>query len=199
MIDFFKRLFGYQTETSGATAKERLRLVLLSDHLSLAPETIEAMKRDLLEVISRYVEIDEKQADVKFEHRDREIAMLASVPVRSVRLRPLPPPSKPPSRLSLVVPPAAPAPAAEPPAEPAPALGTAPAGSREPAPDAQPGEPVLAAASPDPQEAQPEAEPGAEPVALAVPRAATSSARRRRRRKKAQSGGQPLQMSAARY
>lgn len=193
MIDFFKRLFGYQPETSGATAKERLRLVLLSDHLSLAPETIEAMKRDLFEVISRYVEIDETQADVKFEHRDREIAMLASVPVRSVRLRPLPPPSKPPSRLSLVVPPAAPAPAAEPPAE------SAPARAQEPAPEAQPREAVLAAASPDQQEPKAEAEPGVEPETLAAPRAATSSARRRRRRKKAQSGGQPLQMSAARF
>ena len=36
MIEFLNKLFGRQT--SGATAKERLRLVLMSDHLSLAPE-----------------------------------------------------------------------------------------------------------------------------------------------------------------
>jgi cell division topological specificity factor len=94
MIDFFKRIFGIQSPASGATAKERLRLVLLSDHLSLAPDVVEALKRDLLEVISRYVEIDENHADVTFEHRDREIAMLASVPIRSVLSRPLPPPSR---------------------------------------------------------------------------------------------------------
>ena len=86
MIDFFKKLFGSQP--SGATAKERLRLVLLSDHLSLAPDVIDALKRDLLEVIARYVEFDEQHAEVTFEHRDREIAMLASVPILGMRERP---------------------------------------------------------------------------------------------------------------
>ncbi len=95
MIDFFKRLFGIQPPASGATAKERLRLVLLSDHLSLAPDVVDSLKRDLLEVISRYVEIDESHADVTFEHRDREIAMLASVPIRAVLGRTLPPPARP--------------------------------------------------------------------------------------------------------
>ena len=38
MLDFLKSLF--KPQGSGATAKERLRLVLLSDHLSLAPDPI---------------------------------------------------------------------------------------------------------------------------------------------------------------
>ena len=33
-------------------------MVLMTDHLELAPEMIEAMKRDLVDVISRYVEVD---------------------------------------------------------------------------------------------------------------------------------------------
>jgi len=83
MIDFVRSLF--RRENSSATAKERLRLVLLSDHLELSPEIVDALKADLLAVISRYVEIDAQAADVTFEHRDRELAMLASVPVLSVR------------------------------------------------------------------------------------------------------------------
>jgi hypothetical protein len=43
MIDFLKRLFGQSG--SSTTAKERLRLVLMTDHLELSPELIEAMKR----------------------------------------------------------------------------------------------------------------------------------------------------------
>jgi cell division topological specificity factor len=180
MIEFIKRIFGFQPATSGATAKERLRLVLLSDHLSLAPEVIDALKRDLLGVISRYVEIDESQADVTFEHRDREIAMLASVPIRSVLSRQLPPPSQtaPPAPSNgkpvLAVPPLAEVP---PPAE---ALSAAPPASeeaQEPIPEEQPAE--LA------------------PVSAALAKPATNSARRRRRRKKAASGPQPLQMRAA--
>ncbi|MBD5633869.1 MAG: cell division topological specificity factor MinE [Candidatus Eremiobacteraeota bacterium] len=86
MFDFFNKLFN-PTPPSGATAKERLRLVLLSDHLSLAPEVVEDLKRDLLVVISRYVEIDRANADVTFEHRQGEVAMLASIPITGVRER----------------------------------------------------------------------------------------------------------------
>src|SRR5579885_2378828 len=82
MIEFFNRLFGRQT--SGATAKERLRLVLMSDHLSLAPEMIEAMKRDLVDVISHYVEVDRDRIDVQFEHQDKALAMLANIPITGV-------------------------------------------------------------------------------------------------------------------
>jgi cell division topological specificity factor len=82
MIEFFNKLFGRQS--SGATAKERLRLVLMSDHLSLAPEMIDAMKRDLVDVISRYVEVDREKIDVHFEHQDKALAMLANIPITGV-------------------------------------------------------------------------------------------------------------------
>ena len=82
MIEFLNKLFGRQS--SGATAKERLRLVLMSDHLSLAPEMIEAMKRDIVDVISRYVEIDNSKMDVHFEHQDKSLAMLANIPITGV-------------------------------------------------------------------------------------------------------------------
>ncbi len=95
MLDFFKTLFN-PAPPSGATAKERLRLVLLSDHLSLAPDVVEALKRDLLEVISRYVEIDPAHADVTFEQRDSEVAMLANIPITGVRARQRPPAAAPP-------------------------------------------------------------------------------------------------------
>ncbi len=82
MIEFFNRLFGRQS--SGATAKERLRLVLMSDHLSLAPEMVDAMKADLIEVISRYVEVDRDRIDVHFENQHNVLAMLANIPITGV-------------------------------------------------------------------------------------------------------------------
>jgi cell division topological specificity factor len=82
MIEFLRRLFGQQG--SSATAKERLRLVLMTDHLELAPDMIEAMKRDLVELISRYVEVDRERIDVSFERQDRTLAMLANIPILSV-------------------------------------------------------------------------------------------------------------------
>ena len=104
MLDFFKTFFR-PVPPSGTTAKERLRLVLLSDHLSLAPDVVESLKRDLLEVISRYVEIDPAHADVTFEQRESEVAMLASIPITGVRERPRAPVYEPvPQPLPLVEP-----------------------------------------------------------------------------------------------
>lgn len=82
MIEFLRRLFGQQG--SSATAKDRLRLVLMTDHLELAPEMIEQMKRDFVDVISRYVEVDRDRIDVTFERQDRTLAMLANIPIVSV-------------------------------------------------------------------------------------------------------------------
>jgi len=81
--DFFKAFF--RREGSGATARERLRLVLLSDHLSLAPDVVDALKAELFAVLSKYVDIDPEHAEVSFEMREREVAMLASVPILAVR------------------------------------------------------------------------------------------------------------------
>lgn len=82
MIEFFNRIFGKQA--SGATAKERLRLVLLSDHIALAPDLIEKLKRELIDVISRHVEVDRSKIEVHFEQQDKAVAMLANIPILSV-------------------------------------------------------------------------------------------------------------------
>jgi cell division topological specificity factor len=96
MIEFFKRLF--TPEQSGAMARERLRLVLLSDHLSLAPDVVESLRADLIAVISKYVEVDEENCDVSFEQQDRAVAMLANIPILALRSRDRTPPlNSPPS------------------------------------------------------------------------------------------------------
>jgi cell division topological specificity factor len=95
MIDFIKKFF--KPEASGATARERLRLVLLSDHLSLAPDVVDALRADLIAVISKYVEVDEANCDVTFEQQDSAVAMLANIPILSMRSRPMAPPPAPPA------------------------------------------------------------------------------------------------------
>lgn len=88
MIELLRRLFG-ATAPSANAAKERLRLVLMTDHLALAPDIVDAMKRDLVDVISRYVEVDREKIEVTFERQDRAVAMLANIPILSVN-RPTP-------------------------------------------------------------------------------------------------------------
>ena len=45
-------------KTSGSTAKDRLKLVLVSDRANCSPETMELIKNDIIKVISKYMEID---------------------------------------------------------------------------------------------------------------------------------------------
>ena len=84
MIDFLTRFFRRE-ETSKSLAKERLRLILMSDRVSLAPDVFDAMKGEMLEVLRRYLEIDERGMDVHFENAERQFALLANIPVREVR------------------------------------------------------------------------------------------------------------------
>ena len=83
MIDFFNRLFN--PKPSSVTARERLRLVLLSDHLALAPDVVESLKTDLIAVISKYVDVDAANCDVTFEQQDRQVAMLANIPILGMK------------------------------------------------------------------------------------------------------------------
>jgi cell division topological specificity factor len=126
VFEFIQRFFG--KPTSSATAKERLRLVLLSDHLSLAPDVVEALKHDLIEVISRYVDVDASNCDVTFEQREKQVAMLANIPILGMRSRPKPPAPPPP------VPPPTPAPELTPSLD----LGGATAFVAEPSADVTP-------------------------------------------------------------
>jgi septum formation topological specificity factor MinE len=43
VMEWYQTVFG--TPSSSSVAKDRLRLVLLSDHLTLAPDVLEAMRR----------------------------------------------------------------------------------------------------------------------------------------------------------
>jgi cell division topological specificity factor len=84
MLDFLTRFFRRE-ESSGSQAKERLRLVLLSDRVSLAPETFDAMKTEMLSVVQRYLDIDEHGLDVHFENAERRFMLLANIPVVNVK------------------------------------------------------------------------------------------------------------------
>src|ERR1700688_3849261 len=84
MIDFLSRFFRRE-EASKTLAKERLRLILMSDRVSLAPDVFDAMKGEMLEVLRRYLEIDERGMDVHFENAERQFALMANIPVREVR------------------------------------------------------------------------------------------------------------------
>jgi cell division topological specificity factor len=72
--------------TARVDAKNRLKLVLMHDRTQLSPALLEKMRDDMVEVISRYVEIDREALEVNLENETNTIALVASIPVLRARV-----------------------------------------------------------------------------------------------------------------
>jgi cell division topological specificity factor len=86
MTTFFDRLMGRQPKSANQ-AKERLKLVLIHDRTDLTPAMLEAMKDELIQVISRYVEINPAAIQITMAQEGREQRLVADIPLRSTRHR----------------------------------------------------------------------------------------------------------------
>ena len=81
MPDFLDRILGRTpTKKSGSMAKERLQFVLVHDRINLPPERLEAMKQEILAVISKYVSIDSENVDINLQNRERSSLLVAEIP-----------------------------------------------------------------------------------------------------------------------
>lgn len=74
-------------ENTGQTAKRRLQLVLIHDRSDISPELMENLRKDLIDVISNYLEIDDQHIELDLEKADRSVALVANIPVKNVRRR----------------------------------------------------------------------------------------------------------------
>ncbi len=84
MFEFITRIFG-GSDGSKNKAKERLRLVLVHDRASLSPGLVEALKEELIQVITKYLEIDEDGLEVDFDEGNDSVALIANIPVKNVK------------------------------------------------------------------------------------------------------------------
>lgn len=84
ILELIDRLFG-RSNKSGEDARRRLKLVIANDRSGLSQEMLEMMRRDILEVVSRYVEIDSEEMELSLESDQRMTALIANLPVRQVK------------------------------------------------------------------------------------------------------------------
>jgi cell division topological specificity factor len=87
MSGILERVFGGRKPTSSQTAKERLQLVLVHDRSNLTPEQVQAMKDEILEVISRYVEFDRDKVNINLTNENRESLLYAEIPIMPAQER----------------------------------------------------------------------------------------------------------------
>ena len=67
---------------SASTARERLQLVLAHDRSDLSSDILDQMRKEILEVVAKYVEIDMDEGAVSLETEDRMTALVANLPIK---------------------------------------------------------------------------------------------------------------------
>ena len=72
---------------SADSAKERLQLVLIHDRTDMSPAELTSLKDELIQVISRHVEIDTDAVQIDLEHDGRSQRLVADIPLRSMARR----------------------------------------------------------------------------------------------------------------
>ncbi|MGL5081551.1 MAG: cell division topological specificity factor MinE [Microcoleaceae cyanobacterium] len=84
LSDLIERLFPRATNSRDAV-KRRLKMVLAYDRIDLTPEMLEVIRREILAVLSRYVEIDIEDSEFGLESDQRATALIANLPIRRVK------------------------------------------------------------------------------------------------------------------
>lgn len=78
-------------ENSKNAAKERLHLVLMQDRANVSADFLELMKQEIIDVIKKYIEIDEKEIDVRLTNKENEDgtngapALYANIPILNIK------------------------------------------------------------------------------------------------------------------
>ena len=93
IINFFKNVWKSQNEQlkSKDAAKERLQLVLMQDRANVSADYLDLMKQEIIEVIKKYIDVDENAIDVRLTNTANEDgttgapALYANIPIVSVK------------------------------------------------------------------------------------------------------------------
>lgn len=85
MLKAIRRFFG--EKASGNVARERMQVVLMHDRLDLTPDILQALKNDIMVVLSRYMEIDDQSIKVDFEQGKNYTALVSNVHIKRVYRR----------------------------------------------------------------------------------------------------------------
>ena len=88
LLDLFKK------KGSSDVAKDRLKLLLVSDRANCSPEVMEMIKNDIIKVISKYMEIDAEGLDIQITQTESDTgngtvpALYANIPIRDMHHSP---------------------------------------------------------------------------------------------------------------
>jgi len=94
IMNFFKKLNKKEEKTSNNSkdaAKERLHLVLMQDRANVSADFLELMKQEIIDVIKKYIDVDENAIDVRLTNKDNgdgtngAPALYANIPILNIK------------------------------------------------------------------------------------------------------------------
>ena len=93
-LSIFLKTYGKsdkKNNNSKDTAKERLHLVLMQDRANVSADFLDLMKQEIIEVIKKYIDVDESAIDVRMTNKQNEDgtngapALYANIPILSIK------------------------------------------------------------------------------------------------------------------
>ena len=91
ILKFFKKFGKNEKENSSSAAKERLHLVLAQDRANISADFLEMMKQEIIDVIKKYIDIDEEAIDVRMTNKTGDDGMVgapalyANIPIVTIK------------------------------------------------------------------------------------------------------------------
>ena len=93
IMNFFKKMTKKEEQTlkSKDAAKERLHLVLMQDRANVSADFLELMKQEIIEVIKKYIDVDESAIDVRLTNKENgdgtngAPALYANIPILNIK------------------------------------------------------------------------------------------------------------------
>ena len=67
---------------SQSVAKERLQFVLVQDRVKLTPDEMDAMRDELIGVLSKYIDVDSQKIEMDVKREDDMTALVANFPLK---------------------------------------------------------------------------------------------------------------------
>ena len=89
MRELLRWLFGLSEkdiQTSSEIARQRLRLVLIQDRIELAPDMMQQMKQEILEVVSRYMVVDDDFIEFEVRRLEELVMLVSNIEVKDVSI-----------------------------------------------------------------------------------------------------------------
>lgn len=93
LMKFFSKMRKKEEKTpnSKSAAKERLHLVLMQDRANVSADFLELMKQEIIDVIKKYIEVDENAIDVRLTNKENDDgtngapALYANIPIINIK------------------------------------------------------------------------------------------------------------------